>query len=138
MRRNKVIAEINIVPYVDVMLVLLVIFMITAPMLTQGVVVELPNTQAKAIAENEVLPVLITVDKQGKFYLNIAKEPTNPISPENLKYEVIAARKIDPNRYVLVRGDKNAAYQEVLNAMSLLQSAGVEKVGLETSFKGNV
>src|SRR5579862_852142 len=106
------IAEINVVPFIDVMLVLLVIFMITTPLLTQGVKVDLPKTEAKALPPYQKEPLIVTVDGEGNFYLNIASKPNQPITPRVLNNLVTSQLSATTNstdqRPVLVRGDKNA------------------------------
>src|SRR5689334_12890958 len=86
--KRRVMAEINVVPFIDVMLVLLVIFVITAPLLTQGVKVELPKTNAKAIAEQNKTPLIVTVDSQGQFYFNLAEKSDQPITARTLDHLV--------------------------------------------------
>ncbi|OGT61430.1 MAG: protein TolR [Gammaproteobacteria bacterium RIFCSPHIGHO2_12_FULL_43_28] len=133
--KKRPMAEINVVPFIDVMLVLLVVFMITAPLLTQGVKVELPKTQAKALTEQEKEPLIVTVDSEGKFYLNLADKPNQAITARTLSYLVtsqLAKQSSENGRPVLVRGDKNANYGKVMEAMSLLQQAGANSVGLIT------
>lgn len=130
---RRPLAEINVVPYVDVMLVLLVIFMATAPLLTQGVVVELPESGAQAIAETDEPPVIVTVDALGNYFLNIHEPATKALMPDDLSAQVMAALKQSPNRSVLVRGDDQVNYGKVVGAMVLLQEAGAEKVGLVTA-----
>jgi len=128
-------SDINVVPFIDVMLVLLVIFMITAPLLTQGVKVELPKTAAKAITEEQKEPLIVTVDATGNFYLNLADKPNQPITARTLSYLVtnqLSAKQAENQRPVLVRGDKNANYGKVVEAMVLLQQAGAKSVGLIT------
>ena len=137
-KKRKQIAEINIVPYVDVMLVLLVIFMITAPIMTQGVQVDLPQASAKPLATVEKPPVVVTVDKQGNLFLSIAAIPTHPLEPQVLQAEVVAALAQDPKRQILIRGDKSVSYDLVLSAMVLLQGAGVPSIGLETRDGGSI
>ncbi len=129
---RKPIAEINIVPYVDVMLVLLVIFMITAPIMSHGVNVELPQARAKPLAPSEDIPLVVTVNKEGKLFLNIAENPVQSIQPTVLQAEVAAALSLNPKRLVLVRGDKRVNYNTVLEAMVVLQRAGVPSISLET------
>lgn len=127
------VAEINIVPYVDVMLVLLVIFMVTAPMLTQGVQVDLPHASSEPIEnKTEKPPIIVSVDKQGSLYLNIVEEPQVPLEKPLLLARVIAELKLSPERVVVVKGDKNANYGQVMQAMNILKQAGVSKVGLMT------
>lgn len=131
--KKKPIAEINIVPYVDVMLVLLVIFMITAPLLTQGVHIDLPQGEAEPLSTEQPLPVVVSVNEQGELFLNISDNPKLPLMPNDLYIEVAAALKRNPDRAVLIRGDKRVAYDTVLSAMVILQQAGVPSVGLEMS-----
>lgn len=130
---DKPMAEINIVPYVDVMLVLLVIFMITAPLLTQGVQVDLPHAAASVIDKKQEEPVVVTVDKIGNYFLNISSNPTSPLMAKDLSLQVEAALKRNPDRQVLVRGDEQVPYGQVVSAMVVLQQAGVPNVGLVTS-----
>lgn len=132
---RKPMSEINVVPFIDVMLVLLVIFMITAPLLTQGVKVELPKTTAKAMPEQQKEPLIVTVDASGNYYLNLAEKPNQPITARvlsNLVSTQLTGQETENKRAVLVRGDKNANYGKVLEAMALLQAAGAKSVGLIT------
>ena len=132
-RKNKrrPMAEINVVPYIDVMLVLLVIFMITAPMLTQGVDVELPNADAAPIKNSENDVLIASVDAKGLFYLDVGGEQET-ISLANLQTKVRKILNQNPNMSVLVRGDKNVAYGDVVGLMVALQGAGAPNVGLVT------
>lgn len=129
-------SDINVVPFIDVMLVLLVIFMITTPLLTQGVKVDLPKTQAKAMTEQQKEPLIVTVDSAGNFYFNLADKPSQPITARTLSYlvtnQLSQAQNSETQRPVLVRGDKNANYGKVMEAMALLQQAGAKSVGLIT------
>jgi biopolymer transport protein TolR len=128
-------SEINVVPFIDVMLVLLIIFMITAPLLTQGVKVDLPKTTAKAMPEQQKEPLIVTVDSTGNYYLNLADKPNQPITARALAHLVstqLSTQDATTNRPVMVRGDKNANYGKVLEAMALLQEAGAKSVGLIT------
>jgi biopolymer transport protein TolR len=127
-------SDINVVPFIDVMLVLLVIFMITAPLLTQGVKVDLPKTAAKAIDDQQKEPLIVTVDSAGNFYLNLADKPNQPITARTLSYLVTSqlSKQGAEQRPVLVRGDKNVNYGKVVEAMVLLQQAGAKSVGLIT------
>lgn len=129
--KRKPIAEINVVPYIDVMLVLLVIFMVTAPLLYQGVKVDLPKAQASAMDQHKG-PLIISVSSKGQYFLNTAKHPKHELSARALVVMVQQAVKNDQNRPVLVKGDRKANYEQVIDAMVLLQKAGVEKVGLVT------
>jgi biopolymer transport protein TolR len=129
-------AEINVVPFIDVMLVLLVIFMITTPLLTQGVKIELPKTEAKALHQDQKEPLIVTVDAAGNYYLNIADKPTQAITARTLSYmismQLTQNADASTQRPVLVRGDKDANYGKIVEAMVLLQQAGAKSVGLIT------
>lgn len=131
--KRRCIAEINVVPYVDVMLVLLVIFMVTTPLITQGVKVDLPTASTQPLPKEAEEPVLVTVDVKGSIYLSIAAVHNSEITAEALLAEVGAAIVRNPKRQVIVRGDKNVSYDHVVQVMSLLQRAGVASVGLETN-----
>ena len=128
-------SEINVVPYIDVMLVLLVIFMITTPLLNLGVEVDLPNADAEPLdsRQNEE-PMVVTVLTNGDLYLNAGGEidgiNSGLIDPESLVTTVAAIVRRNPGIQVLVGGDENVGYGHVYNAMVLLQKAGVTKVGL--------
>ncbi|MBS0358576.1 MAG: protein TolR [Proteobacteria bacterium] len=133
---KKPIAEINVVPYIDVMLVLLVIFMITTPLLTQGVKVDLPQATATAISPDENQPIVVTVDHDGKYYLNINAKPNEVISPEDLSTRVATelslAKQTGKKRLVLIKGDNQVDYGKIVQAMVLLQQSGAGSVGLVT------
>ena len=130
--RRKFIAEINVVPYIDVMLVLLIIFMITAPLLKQGVDVDLPIAPANPLNINSPEPIVISIDKNGSLYLSIARTPDSSISGDELVDQVQSALAKQPERPVMVRGDANGPYQNVVRTLVLLQKAKVESVGLVT------
>jgi biopolymer transport protein TolR len=130
--RKRQMSEINVVPYIDVMLVLLVIFMITAPLLSQGVKVDLPQTPAKPLPQLDDEPVIISIDGAGKFYLNLGDDPDQAVTPEYLVTRVGAIRKYKPATPVYVKGDRAVDYGRVVELMAVLQSAGVEGVGLVT------
>lgn len=138
---SRPIAEINVVPYIDVMLVLLVIFMITAPMLTQGVTVDLPKAASEALKEADREPIIVSVNERGDYFLNVHSEPGSPIAPQALKVRVAAelelARQSKQALNVLVKGDKGVAYGKVVTAMGLLKQAGAEQVGLLTDSSEN-
>lgn len=128
-------SDINVVPFIDVMLVLLVIFMITAPLLTQGVKVDLPKTSAKAITDQQKEPLIVTVDSAGNFYMNLAEKPNQAMTARTLSSiatKELARQQAGSERPVLVRGDKNVNYGKVIEAMVLLQQAGAKSVGLIT------
>jgi biopolymer transport protein TolR len=128
-KRRKLKAEINVVPYIDVMLVLLIIFMVTAPLLNLGVDIHLPQTNAKAL-QVEKEPVLVSVDKDGNLYLTLGAAPKEPIDAPTLVQKVTAFVQQNREVPVLIGGDERADYGKVLSAMVLLQQAGVAKVGL--------
>lgn len=135
-RSRRPMAEINLVPFIDVMLVLLIIFMITTPLLTQGVKINLPETDSKAIPPEQQEPLIVTVDSTGQFFLNISSKPNQPVTPQVLSHlvqsQLAEKGSSDQQRPVLVRGDKNANYGKVVEAMVLLQQAGAKSVGLIT------
>ncbi|MFD1384008.1 protein TolR [Rhodanobacter aciditrophus] len=130
-KRRKPVAEINVVPYIDVMLVLLVIFMITAPMLTQGVDVELPNANAAPMQNDESDVLIASVDKDGNYYVDLGGEQSS-VSLEQLKSQVTKVLAQNPRLPILVRGDKNVPYGDVVGLMVALQGAGAPNVGLVT------
>ena len=130
--RKKPMAEINVVPYIDVMLVMLVIFMVTAPLLTQGVKVDLPAAAAEPMEPDQQEPLVVTVDAGGNLYLNIGDTPEQAIDGETLMQRVSAIMRRRHDRTVLVRGDHAVDYGSVMSAMVLLQQAGVPNVGLVT------
>jgi len=130
--RRKPMSEINVVPYIDVMLVLLVIFMITAPLLTPGITVELPQAEAEPFEQESIEPLIVTVDIHGDYYLNIGTDAKNPIDHQTLVNKVAAVLRHNSKTPVMVRGDKNVSYGKVVVAMTLLQRAGAPSVGLIT------
>ena len=136
-RKRRAVAEINVVPYIDVMLVLLIIFMITAPLVQQGVEIELPQANANSLPPEQREPVVLTVSKTGEYYLNIGENLNEAISEEVLVHRVAAVLKYQAQTPVLVRGDKEVDYGSITDAMVLLQTAGVEKVGLMTEQPDN-
>jgi biopolymer transport protein TolR len=122
-------AEINIVPYIDVMLVLLIIFMVTAPMLNLGADIQLPQSAAKAL-QDEKKPVLVTVDEQGQVFLTLGSNAREQVDDDTLVKKVSAFVKEDSKVSVLLGGDKRVDYGRVNQVLGLLQQAGVAKVGL--------
>ena len=133
-KSRRAMSEINVVPFIDVMLVLLVIFMITTPLLTQGVKVNLPQTATQALNHEQKEPLIVTVDATGQFYLNLADQPNKPITARTLTYLITEqlAKQTEETRPILVRGDKNVNYGKVMEAMALLKQAGAKTVGLVT------
>ena len=136
-RRKRPLAEINMVPLIDVMLVLLVIFMITAPLLNQGVQVQLPQALAKSVAPPPQPPIIVSVNQQGQNFLNIADQPMQPIQAHAMQVRVAAALALAKQnkqaRPVYVKGDQNTPYGKVVAAMALLQQAGANEVSLVTT-----
>jgi biopolymer transport protein TolR len=128
-KRRKLKAEINVVPYIDVMLVLLIIFMVTAPLLNLGVDIQLPQSAAKAI-QNDKEPAVVSVDEAGALFLTLGASQREPIDADTLVKKVSAFVRENPQVPVLVAGDQRADYGKIYQAMVLLQSAGVPKVGL--------
>ncbi len=134
MRRRphrRPISAINVVPYIDVMLVLLVIFMITAPLLTQGVKIDLPKAAANAIPETKE-PLVVTIDADGRFYLSVGDGQETGVSSEVLTSRVSTVLRHRPDTPVMVRGDQHVDYGKVVRLMSLLQDAGAPSVGMLT------
>lgn len=134
-KKLRQMAEINVVPYIDVMLVLLVIFMVTAPLLSQGVKVDLPTAAAKPIDTKPPEPIVVSIDARGNYYVNIAANPSQPIAPQNLATLVgheLANKNGASERQVMIKGDKSVDYGKVVTAMVLLQQAGAKSVGLVT------
>ena len=128
-KRRRAMSEINVVPYIDVMLVLLIIFMVTAPLLHLGVDIQLPKSIAKSLDQNND-PVLVSVAADGKLYLTLGKEQRETIDEATLVKKVSAFVHQNPNAPVLIGGDERADYGKVYHAMVLLQQAGAPKVGL--------
>jgi len=125
-------AEINVVPYIDVMLVLLVIFMVTAPLLMQGVEVELPKADSKPLPNKDIEPVIVSVRPDGTYYINLGVEPEKPQPLERIQSQVSTIMKNKPETPVLVWGDHKASYGLVVTLMGALEAAGVPDVGLVT------
>jgi len=132
-KRRKPMAEINVVPYIDVTLVLLIIFMITAPLVQTGVDVDLPQADTAAVDQENEPPVIVSVDKQGYFYIDIGEQVDEPVSAEVLLYRVAAVLRNKPKTQVYIRGDHTVAYGKVVTVMAALKNAGVPSVGLMTS-----
>jgi len=130
--RKRPMSEINVVPYIDVMLVLLIIFMVTAPLMTQGVKVDLPQASAEPVQQTEKEPLIVSVDADGLYYLNVGEDPKKGIDHELLVQRVAAVLRYQPGTQVLVRGDASVNYGAVVTAMALLQKAGAPSVGLVT------
>lgn len=130
--KRRRIAEINVVPYIDVMLVLLIIFMVTAPLLTQGVKVDLPNAPSKPLGESDDEPLVISIKQSGELFINLEREENTALPVEEIQKKVAAVLRRKPNTAVLVWGDTAVAYGEVVALMTKLQAAGAPSVGLVT------
>ena len=132
-KRRRPVSEINVVPYIDVMLVLLIIFMVTAPLVTQGVKVDLPKAEAQPLEEESKPPLIATVDAQGQYFLNVGASQKDPMTADGLATLVEAQLKREPDTPIVVKGDGAVAYNEVVKLMVLLQRAGAPSVGLMTT-----
>ena len=130
-RGRRLMGEINVVPYIDVMLVLLIIFMVTAPMLSQGIKVDLPRAAAEPIEPDDLEPLLLSVDAAGQMYLNLG-DPEQALGEERLLELASASLRREPERPVLVKADRAVPYGRVVEGMVLLQRAGARKVGFVT------
>ena len=125
-------SEIIVVPYIDVMLVLLVFFMVTAPLLQQGVKVDLPNTNSKPLDQSQDEPLIISIKKDGSYYINLGENQDQGVDLATLKDKVAKVLSAKPKTPVLVWGDKDVPYGSIVELMSELQVAGVPDVGLIT------
>ncbi len=132
MRSRRAVAEINVVPYIDVMLVLLVIFMATAPLLMQGVDVDLPKADSSPVSDSDAEPLIVSIDAQARLYLNLGASDDQALSMETVKQRVATVLKRNPEKAVMVWGDSAVPYGEVVVLMSELQDAGAPSVGLVT------
>ena len=131
-RSRRQVAEINVVPYIDVMLVLLVIFMITAPLLQTGVEIDLPDAAATPIADagESTEPLILSVNSTGEWFLNVVEDPESPLAREEILRLATAVLRLNPSRRVLVAGDKSIDYGQIMQAMVTLQLAGAPEIGL--------
>lgn len=132
LRKRRLVAEINVVPYIDVMLVLLIIFMVTAPLLKQGVEVDLPTAPSKNLDVNSPDPIIISVNTKGERFLSIANDPDAVIDDEQLVSLLQNQRALDKQRSIMIKGDKNSPYQFIMDTLVLLQRSNIESVGLIT------
>jgi len=131
-KKSKVNAEMNVVPYIEVMTVLLVIFMLTSPMLTQGVDVNLPQAGAEPVETEDEELLVVTVDREGQYYINVGGDDRVPISREEVASRVGKVLASAPQKLLLVRGDRDVSYDQVVQLMVLMQQAGAGSVGLVT------
>lgn len=123
-------SEINVVPYIDVMLVLLIVFMVTAPLLTQGIKVDLPDSASPMTPDQE--PIIVSIDAKGLYYINIGSNQKKPLKLEIIEDRIEKVLKNKPNTPVLLEGDEKAEYGWVIELMSSLQKEGIANVGLIT------
>ena len=130
MKRRNLISDINVVPYIDVMLVLLVIFMISAPLMVQGIQVNLPEASSEALPVKNNEPLIISIDQEGKIFLETESTKNQSLTLLELNSFVSKIFQASPNMQVVIRGDASAAYQRVMVVMAELQSAGASDIGL--------
>ena len=130
--KRKPVAEINVVPYIDVMLVLLVIFMVTAPLLMQGVEVDLPQAPTEPVSKQDSEPLIVSIKANGGLYMNLGADTEQELSLATVRTRVAAVLRRNPEKPVLVWGDRNVSYGEVVTLMASLQQAGAPSVGLVT------
>ena len=130
-KKHRLVAEINVVPYIDVMLVLLIIFMVTAPLLMQGVKVDLPNAPSTPLDEKDE-PLIVSIKKDGSLYINLGNDQEAPVTMQVVTQQVKNVLTAKPATAVLVWGDKTVEYGKVVELMSQLQGAGAPSVGLVT------
>lgn len=132
LQKRKLMGEINVVPYIDVMLVLLIIFMVTAPLLTPGIDVELPKAGAQALSDADNMPLVVSVDQMGNLYINVGDNEESPASADDIVQRTRIVLTNRPGTPVLVKADRRVEYGYVVGAMVLLQRAGAENVGFVT------
>lgn len=133
LQKRKLMGEINVVPYIDVMLVLLIIFMVTAPLLTQGITVDLPKAGAEPISDtSDTPPLVISVDATGNLYINFGDNEDQPTSGAEIIRRTQILLEKQPATQVLVKADRAVPYGNVVGAMVILQRAGADKVGFVT------
>ena len=133
LQKRKLMGEINVVPYIDVMLVLLVIFMVTAPLLTQGIEVDLPKAAAEPIQDvPNTPPLVLSVDKEGNLYINVGDDEDKPTSGEEVIRRVGIVLRTSPETQILVKADRAVPYGNVVGAMVVLQQGGAESIGFIT------
>ena len=140
-RKRRLMGEINVVPYIDVMLVLLIIFMVTAPLLTQGIEVELPDAAAEPLDPDELQkndPLILSVDRDGQFFLNVGDDEDQALDSERLIKLASAVLRRSPETPVLVKADQAVDYGSVVTGMSMLQQAGATQIGFLTDPEAEV
>lgn len=130
MKRRNLISDINVVPYIDVMLVLLVIFMISAPLMVQGIQVNLPQASSEALPVTNNEPLIVSIDKNGELFLETDSTKNKSLSLEELNFSVTKIFESNPNLQVVIRGDGKVQYEKVMTVMAELQMAGATDIGL--------
>lgn len=130
MKRRNLISDINVVPYIDVMLVLLVIFMISAPLMVQGIQVNLPQASSEALPVTNNEPLIVSIDKNGELFLETVSTKDKSLSLEELNFSVTKIFESNPNLQVVIRGDGKVQYEKVMTVMAELQMAGATDIGL--------
>jgi len=130
--RRKLAHEMNVVPYIDVMLVLLIIFMVTAPLLSPGIEVQLPEVGGEPMSQEDNEPVTLYVNRDGEYFLDIGENQDQALSPDEVEGRVAAVMRNQPQRMVLVRADARVPYEAVAQGGVLLQSAGAKRIGFVT------
>ena len=136
-RKRRLQGEINVVPYIDVMLVLLIIFMVTAPLLTQGVKVDLPKAAARPIDDQTHEPLVVSMDRAGLLYISVGGAPTKPVDAEEVARRVRIVLERDAKTPVLIKADQSVAYGKVVRVLTLLDGAGAERIGFVTEADGS-
>lgn len=133
-KKRRMVAEINVVPYIDVMLVLMVIFMVTTPVITQGVKVDLPKSKAEPIEQlkDNKTPILATIDEAGLYYFEKDGVQKGPFNAEALQSEVISTLTIEPGTQVIIKADGRVDYNSVIQLLNMMKDAGATAVGLMT------
>jgi len=129
-KRRNLISDINVVPYIDVMLVLLVIFMISAPLMVQGIQVNLPQASSEALPVTNNEPLIVSIDKNGELFLETDSTKNKSLSLEELNFSVTKIFESNPNLQVVIRGDGKVQYEKVMTVMAELQMAGATDIGL--------
>jgi biopolymer transport protein TolR len=135
-KHRRTMSEINVVPYIDVMLVLLVIFMVTAPLLAQGVKVDLPQAEAEPVRDTSLPPLVVTVEQDGAYHVEHGTTLTRDLAAEEVAIRVAAVLRLAPGTPVYVNGDREVAYGKVVRVMALMKQAGAPSVGLLTEPPG--
>ncbi|MFT4928152.1 MAG: biopolymer transport protein TolR [Phenylobacterium sp.] len=131
-KRRRPVAEINVVPYIDVMLVLLIIFMVTAPLITQGVKVDLPKADSEPLSKDTKPPLVASIKADGTYYLTIGDNKDESLSLEDVMTLVAAHLTVEPQTPIMVNGDGNVPYKSIIDLMVVLNKAGAQSVGLMT------